>query len=298
MPTARPRRRSARCCRPHCCRRCCCRLARQGDARAAVGGGAAGLLFIGFGLDLDDRRRAVPVASLPWKRLLAYSSLEHMGVIALGIGFGSPLAIAGVVDPRRRARARQGARVLRRAAAAARGPDAAPAGAGERAEHSPPTAAAMGISLAALAGLPPSPLFRLGAADRARRARRRRDGLTAMAVVALALGFLGLLHALIEGVIGESPPSPTPPGAAAASARSWRSRHLWDRVARAHCRGRRAAPRLELRRDLDERGAVTACTAVEPGEWRRSIERASRRRRALRAERGHARTPGLRWRAR
>ena len=34
--------------------------------------------------------------SLPWKRLLAYSSLEHMGVIALGIGFGTPLALAGV----------------------------------------------------------------------------------------------------------------------------------------------------------------------------------------------------------
>ena len=33
---------------------------------------------------------------LPWKRLLAYSSLEHMGVIALGIGFGTPLALAGV----------------------------------------------------------------------------------------------------------------------------------------------------------------------------------------------------------
>ena len=33
---------------------------------------------------------------MPWKRLLAYSSLEHMGVIALGIGFGTPLALAGV----------------------------------------------------------------------------------------------------------------------------------------------------------------------------------------------------------
>src|SRR5207244_2511872 len=29
--------------------------------------------------------------SLAWKRLLAYSSLEHMGVIALGIGFATPL---------------------------------------------------------------------------------------------------------------------------------------------------------------------------------------------------------------
>ena len=34
---------------------------------------------------------------MAWKRLLAYSSLEHMGIIALGIGFGTPLATAGVV---------------------------------------------------------------------------------------------------------------------------------------------------------------------------------------------------------
>ena len=34
---------------------------------------------------------------LPWKRLLAYSSLEHMGVIAVGIAFAHPLALAGVV---------------------------------------------------------------------------------------------------------------------------------------------------------------------------------------------------------
>jgi hydrogenase-4 component F len=32
-----------------------------------------------------------------FKRLLAYSSIEHMGIIALGIGFGAPLAIAGAL---------------------------------------------------------------------------------------------------------------------------------------------------------------------------------------------------------
>ena len=54
-------------------------------------------MFIAFGL--ASLVVAVPFLwrSLPWKRLLAYSSLEHMGVIALGIGFGTPLAIAGVV---------------------------------------------------------------------------------------------------------------------------------------------------------------------------------------------------------
>lgn len=31
------------------------------------------------------------------KRLLAYSSVEHMGVLAIGVGLGSPLALAGVL---------------------------------------------------------------------------------------------------------------------------------------------------------------------------------------------------------
>jgi hydrogenase-4 component F len=32
-----------------------------------------------------------------YKRLLAYSSIEHMGIIALGIGFSAPLAVAGAL---------------------------------------------------------------------------------------------------------------------------------------------------------------------------------------------------------
>jgi hydrogenase-4 component F len=32
-----------------------------------------------------------------FKRLLAYSSIEHMGVIALGVGFGAPIAVAGAL---------------------------------------------------------------------------------------------------------------------------------------------------------------------------------------------------------
>ncbi|MHB2000991.1 MAG: proton-conducting transporter transmembrane domain-containing protein [Solirubrobacteraceae bacterium] len=32
-----------------------------------------------------------------YKRLLAYSSIEHMGIVALGVGFGAPLAIAGAL---------------------------------------------------------------------------------------------------------------------------------------------------------------------------------------------------------
>ncbi|MCA1690118.1 MAG: NADH dehydrogenase FAD-containing subunit [Actinobacteria bacterium] len=32
-----------------------------------------------------------------YKRLLAYSSIEHMGIIAVGIGFGAPLAVGGAL---------------------------------------------------------------------------------------------------------------------------------------------------------------------------------------------------------
>ncbi len=32
-----------------------------------------------------------------YKRLLAYSSVEHMGILAIGVGFGAPVALAGVL---------------------------------------------------------------------------------------------------------------------------------------------------------------------------------------------------------
>ena len=31
------------------------------------------------------------------KRLLAYSSVEHMGILAVGVSFGAPVALAGVM---------------------------------------------------------------------------------------------------------------------------------------------------------------------------------------------------------
>ncbi len=97
--------------------------------------------------------------SLPWKRLLAYSSLEHMGVIALGIGFGTPLALAGVA-----------VHIVAHAVAKAVGFYAATPlieHQSRAAEHAvtgiarthPVLGGVMGISLGALAGLPPSPLF-------------------------------------------------------------------------------------------------------------------------------------------
>ena len=68
---------------------------RVADALAPATGTAGPRLFMGFGL--ASLAIAVPFLWRPlaWKRLLAYSSLEHVGVIALGVGFGGRLAVAG-----------------------------------------------------------------------------------------------------------------------------------------------------------------------------------------------------------
>ena len=63
----------------------------------AVGEDNVQILFIGFGV--ASLAVAVPFLwrPLPWKRLLAYSSLEHMGVIVLAIGIDHPIATAGAL---------------------------------------------------------------------------------------------------------------------------------------------------------------------------------------------------------
>jgi hydrogenase-4 component F len=168
----------------------------------ALRGGVASATFLAFGL--ASLAIAVPFLWRPlaWKRLLAYSSLEHMGVLALGIGFATPLATAGVV-----------LHLAGHALAKALGfyaaipllhnqPDAAEHPARGLAAASPGTAAAVGVSLGSLSGLPPSPLFfsellvLLGGVDAGEIV------VTAVAAALLALGFLGLAHALIEGVVG------------------------------------------------------------------------------------------------
>jgi hydrogenase-4 component F len=169
----------------------------------AVGAGTARGVFLAFGL--ASVLVAVPFLwrALPWKRLLAYSSLEHMGILALGIGFGTPLAIAGVV-----------LHVAGHALAKALGFYAAlpllrsDADAARQAPHgvagrSPATAGAMAVSLIALAGLPPSPLFVSELLILSGGVAAGDVAIVALAVVALALGFLGLLHALMEGVLGD-----------------------------------------------------------------------------------------------
>ena len=171
-----------------------------------VGERTAQTVLIAFGL--ASLAVAVPFLwrSLPWKRLLAYSSLEHMGVIALGIGFGTPLALAGVAI-----------HIAAHAVAKALGFYAATPllrhdpRAGEHAvtgigRSKPALGATMGISLAALSGLPPSPLFVSEVLIVAGGFQAGHPWAASATALLLALGFLGLAHALIETTVGDSRP--------------------------------------------------------------------------------------------
>ena len=178
---------------------------RSSQALAPVLGAATthGMLVA---LGLVSLAVAVPFLwrSLPWKRLLAYSSLEHMGVIALGIGFGTPLALAGVA-----------VHVAGHAVAKAAGFYAATPllsldpHAGTRASRGVlrtqrGLGSVLGGSLAALSGLPPSPLFVSEVMIVAGGFAAGRPWTSAAAAALLALGFLGLAHALIETTAGHA----------------------------------------------------------------------------------------------
>lgn len=169
-----------------------------------IGVGTAGGVLVGFGL--VSLGVAVPFLwrSQAWKRLLAYSSLEHMGVIALGIGFGGPLALAGVAI-----------HIVGHALAKSLGFYAAtpllghdPRAAGHAvagiARTQPALGTSLGVSLGALAGLPPSPLFVSEVLIVAGGFQVGRPWAATAAAILLALGFLGLAHALVDTVAGTS----------------------------------------------------------------------------------------------
>jgi len=181
-----------------------------------LGHGAAGNLgdhlLLAFGL--ASLAIAVPFLwrPMPWKRLLAYSSLEHMGILALGIGFASPLATVGVI-----------VHLAGHALAKSLGfyaaiplqrhyPESAERPPRGLARLSPAVGTAAGVSLATLGGLPPSPLFLSELLILLGGVAAHQIAVVCIAAVLLALGFLGLAHTLIETLAGESHGRPWPVG--------------------------------------------------------------------------------------
>jgi hydrogenase-4 component F len=65
-------------------------------AVAGIGPGFSSTLLVAFGLLSMAVALPFMIRQEDLKRLLAYSSVEHMGLLAMGIGFGGPLALLGV----------------------------------------------------------------------------------------------------------------------------------------------------------------------------------------------------------
>jgi hydrogenase-4 component F len=66
-------------------------------AVAGIGPGFSSTLLVAFGLLSMAVALPFMIRQEDVKRLLAYSSIEHMGLLAVGVGFGGPLALLGVV---------------------------------------------------------------------------------------------------------------------------------------------------------------------------------------------------------
>ena len=167
----------------------------------AVGVHLGRQVFIAFGL--VSLAVAVPFLWRPqaWKRLLAYSSLEHMGVLALGIGFGGALAMAGVV-----------VHLVGHAIAKSLGfyaaiplfelhPTARTVPVRGLLTEGPRVKASMGLSLSALSGLPPSPLFFSEVLIIMGGFASGNQVAAILAAVLLALGFVGLAHVLVQDLL-------------------------------------------------------------------------------------------------
>ncbi|MBN1172591.1 MAG: hypothetical protein JXA67_10505, partial [Micromonosporaceae bacterium] len=184
----------------------------------ALGFGTTQGVFILFGL--ASITVAVPFLgqTLAFKRILAYSSLEHMGIIALGIGFASPLALAGVtihLAGHAVAKALGFSAMIPLLSHEPRASRRAVTGVGRT---QPALGAVLTLSLGALAGLPPSPLFVSELLIVAGGFQSGHPWAAGAATVLVALAFLGLLRTLLTTTAGEAEPGSTASASATASA--------------------------------------------------------------------------------
>ncbi len=168
----------------------------------ALGSSTPRTVLVGFGL--LSLAVAVPFLwqPLPWKRLLAYSSLEHMGVIALGIGFGGPLrspasSCTSSATPRQR---RSASTPRCHCSATSRAPAATRSGASRT--PSLHLERRWGSRSARSRGCPHRRYFVSEVLIVAGGFATGRPWAAAAAAVLLSLGFLGLAHALLDTLAG------------------------------------------------------------------------------------------------
>jgi hydrogenase-4 component F len=171
-------------------------------AAACLGPARSGGLLVGFGL--LSMIVAVPFLLLQgdYKRLLAYSSVEHIGFIALAVGFGTPLAVFGGLY-------HLVAHALAKTLAFLLGGSLTRAFGSRRMDHwggvlqvSPALGALFVVAGAGLAGLPPTALFLSEWLSLLGGLKGAHGAAVTAAVVALVTVFAGLSYHWTRVVIG------------------------------------------------------------------------------------------------
>lgn len=150
------------------------------------------------------------------KRLLAYSSVEHMGILAIGVSFGAPLALTGVLlHVLAHAAAKANAFMCAGMIVRAYGSKALARIRGAN-QRLPWTGPIFLTSVLALCALPPFGLFRSEFAIVAGGMESGRNAPAAILVVVVTIAFLGLLGATARLTLGTDTaqqPGRTPAGA-------------------------------------------------------------------------------------
>ncbi|MEI7743164.1 MAG: proton-conducting transporter membrane subunit [Chloroflexota bacterium] len=168
----------------------------------ALGAGFPGTLLVAFGLLSLAVALPFIVAQGDLKRLLAYSSIEHMGLATLALGFGGPLALLGftlhilchglakatIFLAAGRLVAERGSRRIGRLTGSL--------------ARSPVDGRALVLAAAMLAGLPPSGIFVAELAVLFGGVQRGYGVAAATAGVLLALAVAGLLFHVVRVAVG------------------------------------------------------------------------------------------------
>jgi hydrogenase-4 component F len=157
------------------------------------------------------------LSQVDYKRMLAYSSIEHMGLVAIGVGIGTRAAIAAVLlhilgHGLAKAVLFCGAGQILRAEGSSRIADV-----GGLLVRRPALAGAFALGLVALLGLPPFSLF---ASEIALVRSGAEADLGAVVIAAVALVLVAFVAISVRGagmLLGD-PPTPVPSGGAPATA--------------------------------------------------------------------------------
>ncbi|HEX4059957.1 MAG TPA: proton-conducting transporter membrane subunit [Streptosporangiaceae bacterium] len=189
-------------------------------AQAALGTGFPRAVLLTFGVATLALAALSLLDQRDLKRLFAYSSVEHMGILAIGVSFGVPVALVGVLlhvlaHAAAKGNAFMGAGVMLRKLAVkhvsvVRGDGQAGGGGLDLLPWSGPL---LLVTVLALSALPPFGVFRSEFLIVAGGFSSSHDAVAAVLVVLVTVAFFGLSATANAALLG---PAPDRPGAALA----------------------------------------------------------------------------------